>query len=61
MLLSQGLAEQAVAVRSAVVRVQLVVHTISVLYCAHLCVKYSLGVSNFLEVLLLNCGVEEDS
>ena len=25
------------------------VHTISVLYCAHLCMKYSLGTSNFLE------------
>ena len=25
------------------------VHTISVLYCAHLCMKYSLGISNFLE------------
>src|SRR5574341_801379 len=25
------------------------VHTISVLYCAHLCMKCSLGISNFLE------------
>src|SRR5574337_944011 len=25
------------------------VHTISVLYCAHICVKCSLGISNFLE------------
>src|SRR5574337_54373 len=25
------------------------VHTVSVLYCAHLCMKYSLGISNFLE------------
>src|SRR5574337_1962651 len=25
------------------------VHTISVLYCAYLCMKYSLGISNFLE------------
>ena len=24
-------------------------HTISVLYCAHLCMKYSHGISNFLE------------
>ena len=24
-------------------------HTISVLYCAHLCMKYSLSISNFLE------------
>ena len=24
-------------------------HTTSVLYCAHLCMKYSLGISNFLE------------
>ena len=26
-------------------------HTISVLYCAHLCMKCSLGISNFLEVV----------
>ena len=25
------------------------VHTISLLYCAHLCMKFSLGISNFLE------------
>ena len=25
------------------------IHTISVLYCAHLCMKFSLGISNFLE------------
>ena len=28
------------------------VHTISVLYWAHLCMKYSLGISNFLEEIL---------
>ena len=27
------------------------IHTISVLYCTHLCMKYSLGISNFLEEL----------
>ena len=26
-------------------------HMISVLYCAHLCMKYSFGISNFLEVI----------
>ena len=25
------------------------VHNVSVLYCAHLCMKYSFGISNFLE------------
>ena len=30
-------------------KTMLLVHTISVLYCAHLCMKCSLGISNFLE------------
>ena len=35
------------------------VHTISVLYCAHLCMKCSLGISNFLEEIpsLYHCIV----
>ena len=33
------------------------VHTISVLYCAHLCMKCSLGMSNFLEISSLSHSV----
>ena len=34
------------------------VHTISVLYCAHLCMKCSLGISSFLEeISTLSCSI----
>ena len=34
------------------------VHTISVLYCAHLCMKYFLGISDFLEeISSLSCSI----
>ena len=35
------------------------VHTISVLYCAHLCMKCSLGISNFLEEIKNICWSRE--
>ena len=36
----------------------MLVHTVSVLYCAHLCLKCSLGISNFLEeISSLFCSI----